>query len=104
MNQVTQLVDHAATRDDRWLMLALLVLFVLTVALAFRWLSAHVEKMETRHVAERDAILATYRAERQERFAAMTTQADKLGEIIQENTTAIASNTELIRDLHTRRP
>ncbi|KAF0181384.1 MAG: hypothetical protein FD161_57 [Limisphaerales bacterium] len=101
MNDAVKLVDHAAARDDRWLMLALLLLFALSAVLAVRWLVGQLEAMQQRHATERDAILSsharerdtiitTYRAERQERFEAMTAQSDKLGEIVKENTQIIA--------------
>lgn len=104
MNDAAKLIDHAAGKDDRWLMLALLFAAVAGVAFAVRWLAQHVERLEDRHIAERDAILSSYRAERQERFDAMTRQADKLGEIIQENTTVIARNNDLFTTLNHSRP
>lgn len=86
MSEITNIADHAAQQSDRWLFIALLILFILASVVLWRWMVNDREKME-------------------QRLSAMTERhiegQQKLVEVVTKNTEVVANNTRVLSDVGT---
>ena len=48
MNEVAKITDQVANKSDRWMLVAMFIIFMLAVLYAVRWLVADRERMATR--------------------------------------------------------
>lgn len=84
---IQQFVDHAATKSDRWLFVALLVIVMIGGVLAARWLAA--QSKQTFDVWREDmkAMQARMESLHQDRVVASEKYADELRKVIAQQAT-----------------
>ena len=75
MNEVKAITDAAAAHDDRWLFLAMVVVFILTMLAVYRWIVADREKVAQRLTLVTDRYIAT---------------AEHIAEVVANNTIVMA--------------
>lgn len=82
MNDVKEIINQAATKDDRWLFVALLVIVLLAVVGLWRWLTSDRDKVATRLTEITDRHIS---------------QSEHLSTVVTNNTLALQQNTEALR-------
>lgn len=74
MTDIISTVDHAASKDDRWLMVAIIVLAIVAMVMFWRWVIGDREKVAARLNQITDAHI---------------TASAKLAEVVANNTSAL---------------
>ncbi len=84
MNEIKQITDYAANQSDRWLFIAALVVLLLVVALIWKWMVGHVEKVSKRLEAVTDRHIA---------------QGEHMATVVANNTSALEESAQTNREL-----
>lgn len=90
-----ELINHAASQNDRWLMVAMVFTLVLCAGFCVRWLAGALERMEAKGTTERNELMAAHALERKERFEAMKKLQEETNEVLKDNTHAFTRSQEV---------
>ncbi len=88
---VIKAADYASRQSDRWLFIALLIVFLLAMGMLTKWGMKQLEQRDLR-INELGNELGKVREEHADQMVA---QADKFAQIIAENTIAVRMNAEI---------
>ncbi len=86
-DQVATIVDHAANQTDRWLFVAMLVVFLISVAILGRWLAGQYNRTLDTWREDMKAMQATMVSLHAERLSAAERYAQELRGIVGQQST-----------------
>lgn len=89
MSDIINVADHAARQSDRWLFVAMLVIFMIAVATMVRWFIGDREKLSVRLTEVTD-----------KHIAHTTAQTERMSEVIANNTAALQSNAKALEKVN----
>jgi len=81
MGTTLETINHVADKNDRWLLVAVLVLALLGLIALWRWLTSHLEKTAERLTTITDRHIA---------------QTEHLATVVANNTSALQQNTHAL--------
>lgn len=83
--EVVKIVDHAAAASDRWMFVAMLIIFLVTIGWLTKWGMNQLEKRDARINALSDELSSV----RKDHALAMVAQADRFATVVANNTAAL---------------
>lgn len=90
-DQLTKVADYASVQSDRWLFIALLIVFLIAIALLTKWGMSQLDKRDVKI----DALQKELGEVRKEQSALALNHAERFATIIANNTACIERNTAM---------